>query len=242
MRRLALLALVLVIATAAGFWLISMVTLTLYPTMDSYGWQSVPLANNGFSDNFQITSAIVKPNNMRGWVAFNVSQIPSDAWVLRAQFLLRLWQKSPNDPSNGFGDSTGRIYGVYRITQLWKEDKVTWANQPNYTEDHHAVATVPQGEGGWNSSTPIYMEWDTTDIVRDWQSGIKNYGFMVRDTQENSPILYSTQFFTHNQVPNQSYFPRLVVTYVRPQSIVVFAGILLAEGLSVAILWRKKRM
>jgi len=240
MKRVPILVLGLLILTVAGFWATSVVTLALPPTMDSYSWQSIPYSNNGGSNNFQITSANFNPKNMRGWVAFNISNMPSDALVLRAQLRLRIWHKTTNDPSHRVGDSTGRIYGVYRITQPWQEYNVTWANQPNYTEDHHATAAVPEGQTDW-SGPLMYMNWDVTDIVRIWESGTNNYGFLVRDTQENSPILYSTQFFTHDQVPNQTYYPRLIVTYIRVQSLLWLGGIFLMEGLIITILLRIQR-
>ena len=236
MKRSAVLVLLLVLATAGAFWLTSVVTLTLYPTKDSYSWESVPLSNNGNSDNFGIMSANVNPLNMRGWIEFNISGVPSNAWIITAQFRLRMWSKSPNDPSMGFGDSTGRIYGVYRLAQPWGEENVTWANQPNYTEDHYASAAVPSGQTNW-AGPPLYMSWDLTPTVRDWQSGIPNYGLVVRDTHESSPILYATQFFTHNKVPDQSYYPRLTVTYIMPQSLVVLGGVLLVEALAITVAW-----
>jgi hypothetical protein len=185
-------------------------------------------------------SANVKPLNMRGWIGFNVSGIPSGAWIINAQFRLRIWSKSPNDPSSGFGDSTGRIYGVYRLTQPWGEDDVNWANQPNYTENHYATAAVPPGQTGWYGP-PLYMTWEATAIVRDWLSGTPNDGLVVRDAQESSPILYATQFFTHEKVPDQSYYPRLTITYVMPQSVVVFGSVLLAEVLGFIVVWRRHR-
>jgi hypothetical protein len=239
LKRFPTLVLVLLLATVAGFWVTSVATLTLYSTIDSYAWQSVPDANNGYSDNFQITSGSVNPRNMRGWIAFDLRGIPSDALVIRAELRLRIWSKSQEDPSRGFGDSTGRIYGVYCITQPWQESNITWTNQPTYTEEHHAIAAVPPGQAGWFGPL-LYMDWDLTDIVRDWQSGVPNYGVMVRDTQENSPILYSTQFFTHDHVPNETYYPRVIVTYVRSQSLALFGGVLLVEGLSITVLWRMR--
>jgi hypothetical protein len=232
-----ILAIAVLVVTVVGFWVTSVVTFSVYPTADTYAWQSVPDANNGYSDNFEITSATVNPKNMRGWVAFDLRGLPSDAWILSAQLQLRVWSKSDNDPSRGFGDSTGRIYGVYRITQPWRENNLTWTNQPNYTDEHYAIATVPPGHTDWNGP-PLYMNWDVSSIVREWQSGIPNYGVVVRDTQENSPILYSTQFFTHNQVPNQSYYPKLTVTYAPLQSVLVLAVVLAVEGLVIVIVWR----
>ena len=230
----------MLILTVAGFVAASTVTVSLPPAMDSYSWQSFPHSNNGGSNNFQIMSANFNPKNMRGWIAFNISSIPSDALVFRAQLGLRIWYKTTNDPAHKVGDSTGRIYGAYRITQPWQNWVVTWANQPNYTDEHHATSPVPVGQTDWNGP-PMYMYWDVTDIVRDWQSGISNYGFVIRDTQENSPILYSTQFFTNRQVPNSSYYPRLIITYIPAQSLLWLAGILIIEVLIITILLRKGR-
>src|SRR5208283_2197811 len=117
--------------------------------MDSYSWQSVPRANNGHSYNFEITSYDKPPYNMRGWIAFNVSKVPNDAWVLKGTFRLRLWHKTLNGPVMGTGDTTGRIYGAYRLTQPWTETGVNWINQPNYTELHHVESPVPTSQGGW---------------------------------------------------------------------------------------------
>ena len=160
--------------------------------------------------------------------------------LVHADFRLRVWSKSNDDPSKRFGDSTGRIYGVYRITQPWNESDENWTNQPTYTEEHYASAKVPPGDSGW-SGPLLYMDWDVTGIVQDWRSGAANYGFVVRDTQENSTTLYSTQFFTHDQVPNQSYYPRLMMAYIMPESLLMLVGVLLAEVLASVLLLRRNK-
>ncbi len=216
-------------ATAAIFWATSTSTIMIYPDKDSYSWESVPLANNGHSDNFEITSYNQPPYNMRGWIEFNTSSIPADAWVISAKLRLRVWHIStPEDPFPNTGDSTGRIFGVYRLSEPWAETGVNWVNQPSYTEEHHATAPVPSGQGGWNGPL-LWMEWDITDIVKDWHSGIGNDGLVVRDTQENASTFYTTQFFTHDQVPNESYYPRMVVTYVFPMNFAILCVVLVAE-------------
>jgi hypothetical protein len=203
LKPLLLLALALYGLTVAVFWVTSVRTLTLYAVKDSYGWESFPNANNGGSDNFAITSSTSGAKNMRGWLEFNTTKIPTDDWIMNAKVRLRVWHKTTDDQNSQepTTDSTGRVYGVYRITQPWGEYNVTWGNQPNYTEDHHATTAVPPGQGGWEGPL-LYMDWDITDIVKDWLSGAPNYGVMVRDTQENAPIYVSTQFFTHDKVPN----------------------------------------
>lgn len=241
MKRSLLLILIVAIyaATGALFWVAGLKTVTLYPTKDSYSWESVPLANNGYSDNFEITSYNKPPFNMRGWIDFNTSSIPSNVWLISAQLRLRLWTKSPNDPTQNMADSTGRMYGVYRLIQPWAENRINWVNQPNYTDEYHATSPVPPGEGGWNGPL-LWMNWDITGIMRDWLSGVNNDGLVVRDMQENSSTFYTTQFFTHDQVPNRSYYPRLVITYILPQDIAMFAMALLVETAFI-LAWRRRQ-
>jgi len=222
--------------TTIGFYATAVTTVTLYPSKDSYAWESVPDANNGKSDNFEITS--YAGHNMRGWVEFNTSSIPADAWIMTAQLRLRLWQKTTDSPP--YGDSTGRVYGVYEITEPWGEMTVTWAHQPQYTDLHHSTSTVPTEQGGWYAPI-VLMSWDITDVMIDWQHGTPNYGLVVRDTQENATLLYSTQFFTHDQVPNETYFPRLVVTYVDPVGVYILAILIGLESLVLAVWIRRHR-
>ena len=210
-------------------------TVELYPSKDSYSWQSVPDANNGKSDNFEITSYV--GHNMRGWIEFSTSKIPTDGWIVSARLRLRLWQRTVDSPP--YGDASGRRYGVYRITQPWGEMTVNWANQPAYTEDHHATAQVPAEQGGWFGPV-VWMDWDVTDLMKDWQHGVPNYGLLVRDTQEDEPTrLYSTQFFSHDQVPNEGYFPRLIITYLNPNVLYAFIILMALELTLCAVLVKK---
>jgi len=84
------------------------------------------------------------------------------------------------------------------------------------------------------------MRWDVTEIVRDWMSGAPNFGVLVRDTQEYAPLLYSTQFFAHDKVPSQEYYPALTVTYVSHTALAVFALATFLEVVLIIILSRLK--
>lgn len=236
MKSKSIILLIIVISTIGAFFETNFRSVTIYPTKDSYSWQSVPNANNGKSDNFEIASSNKPPYNMRGWIEFNISKIPSGAWITSTTFRLRLWHKTTNDPHQG--DSTGRIYGVYRVTQPWAETGVNWVNQPNYTTVHGTTSPVPTEQGGWFGPV-VWMDWDLSSIMNDWQQGQPNYGLVVRDTQENASTFYSTQFFTHDQVPNEGYFPRLIVTYLNPTLFFVFI-ILIAIELAPCTIWLKR--
>ena len=233
MRRvIAVLLIVLIYGGTFGiFWITAVHTVTLYPVAQSYSWQIVPLANNGGSDNFEITSWH-NGHNMRGWLEFNASSIPQQAWIMSATLSLRLWQKTTNQSQ--LGDPTGRIYGVYALTSPWTDEGINWVNQPNWTDYHHAESSVPSGQGGWYGPL-IYMNWDLSEMVKDWQSGVPNNGVVVKDTQENASLLYSTQFFTIHQTPNRSYFPRLIVTYLYPEEVYATIIVFLVETALISL-------
>jgi len=226
-------------ATLGIFWTSSIETVTLYPVAQSYSWEIVPLANNGGSNNFEITSWH-SGHNMRGWIAFNMSSIPQGVWIMSATLNLRLWVKTTSNQSQ-LGDPTGRLYGVYALTGPWTDEGINWANQPNWTEPDSATSPVPPGQGGWYGPI-IWMQWDLTGMVKDWQSGaLPNYGFVVKDTQENASLLYSTQFFTIHQVPDKTYYPRLVVTYLYPEEVYGIIILIIAETTLFSVMLMRAR-
>ena len=239
MRRLTIVLLIVLIygATLGGFWAFAIHTVTLYPVAQSYSWQIVPLANNGGSDNFEITSW-QNGHNMRGWIEFNLSSVPQRAWIMSAILILRLWQKTTN--GSQLGDPTGRLYGVYALTQPWQDEGINWVNQPPWTDYHSATSAVPPGQGGWNGPL-IWMNWDLTDMVKDWLSGVPNDGVVVKDTQENASLLYSTQFFTIHQTPNQTYYPRLIITYIDPEEVFVAIIIIILETALIIVIRLRER-
>jgi len=241
LRKFVAVVLVVVVygATLGIFWAAAVQTLTLNPVAQSYSWEIVPLANNGGSNNFEIMSWH-SGHNMRGWIAFNVTPIPQNTWIISAILNLRLWVKTTPNQSQ-LGDPTGRLYGVYALNGPWTDEGINWANQPNWTNQDSATSPVPPGQGGWYGPI-IWMQWDITSMVKDWQSGaLPNYGMVVKDTQENASLLYSTQFFTIHQVPDQSYYPRLVVTYLYPDEVYGAIVLIIAETILISILLTRTR-
>ena len=237
--RIAILIALLYLATVGIIWATLIHTVSIFPFAQSYSWEIVPLANNGGSDNFEITSWH-SGHNMRGWIQFNVSSIPQGAWIISATLRLRLWVKTTN--GSQLGDPTGRLYGVYALTSPWQDEGIKWANQPAWTDQDSATSPVPPGQGGWYGPF-LYMNWDLTSMVKDWRSGMMpNYGAVVKDTQENASLLYSTQFFTIHQTPNQTYYPRLIVKYLIPDEVYGTIILVIAETLLViTILSRARR-
>jgi hypothetical protein len=86
------------------------------------------------------------------------------------------------------------------------------------------------------------MQWDLTGMVKDWRSGaLPNDGIIVKDTQENASLLYSTQFFTIHQVPNRTYYPRLVIRYLYPEEVYGIVIVIAAETVLISVLLLRAR-
>jgi hypothetical protein len=85
------------------------------------------------------------------------------------------------------------------------------------------------------------MDWGLTNMVRDWHSGVPNYGVVVKDTKENATLLYSTQFFTFHQTPNESYFPKLMITYLNPVGLYATLAVVFTETVLFGFFWMRSQ-
>jgi hypothetical protein len=101
-------------------------------------------------------------------IKFNVSPIPTNATISLVKLKLYYYMWYANNPS-------GRDLNLYRITNNWNEETVTWNTQPSYASQPSASSSVPL-------STDIWMEWDVTKDVQDFIDGLQvNCGWKVTD-------------------------------------------------------------
>ena len=111
-----------------------------------------------------------------GLVKFDLSTIPVGAIINSAT--LRLVITSTYGGSPG-----GKTVMVYRVTQDWTENEVTWINAKSgnpwstpggvWAPEHLVSTTV-------NPPSNMVVTWTVTDIVKDWISeGKDNFGFIL---------------------------------------------------------------
>jgi len=101
----------------------------------------------------------------RSYVRFNLTEVPSDAEILKA-FLKLYMYSAPKSP---------QIYEAYRITSDWSEHWLNWTVQPTYAAYPTNYTTIsPTQSTGW-------VSWDITEDVNAWYSGSSpNYGMMLK--------------------------------------------------------------
>jgi hypothetical protein len=120
---------------------------------------------------------------------FSLASIPSSQRLVSAT--LRVWV-------TGAENST---VSVYRVTQSWAENTLTWANSGGVSHDATVVGTfVPASSGR-------YYDVDVTSLVAQWRSGAAaNNGVITRLASNNTLAT-----FTSREWATTTQRPQLVV-------------------------------
>lgn len=100
---------------------------------------------------------------------------------------------------------TPNIY-AYRVAGSWDSGTITWNNKPAYVDStsyENRSDKAILGSDGWFS-----MECRT--MVRNWKKGTPNYGFCVKDLNENNTSIWNTLCSSDAASPNK---PELVINF-----------------------------
>ena len=155
---------------------------------DTWVDQDAPTSNKGTDDELKVRSKSGS-DNRRAFVNFDVSSVASGSEVTGAT--LRLFLKDAP--------------GVPRITDNWTEDSLDWDPQPG-----NAGVTDDVASGTTND---VWLEWDVTSDVQGFVSGdLTNYGWMVRDSSEDSSTGREGKFRS-SEDGNELQRPQLVVDF-----------------------------
>lgn len=127
------------------------------------------------------------------YVKFDLSELPPDATIQSARFVLRYSGNYPGE----------RTVELGRIEAAWDENTVTFGDEIAITWGG-PTATV-------DGDTASDVSWDVTDIVTNWQNGSRlNEGLALRG-QGNGP----GKLF-HSKETSSEYPPRLLIEYTAP--------------------------
>ncbi|MCL6450734.1 MAG: DNRLRE domain-containing protein [Acetobacteraceae bacterium] len=132
---------------------------------------------------------------MRSYLRFNVSAVPRDAFIERAE--LQLYQ-------DGYDGGTTCTIVPYRPKLSWTEDTITWNNQPSLVDPLTGVACGTAD--GWKA-------WDVKPYLRNWVYNTEygNFGVCLRQNYETNNA--SRAFYSSDYLGDPTLRPKLVVTY-----------------------------
>lgn len=171
-------------------------TVTLNPTADTYVWTGDSGAvNYGTQPNISILYGS-SAARARSLLRFDLSSIPSDATVSKATLGLTL------SSTSGSGTIT---MNVFRATQDWMEEIVTWNTQP--TTNEQITSSLVNRDPGTKT-------WDLTTAAQNWISGAwANQGFIVIGRESGAATDAYTRLFWSREGATP---PTLSITYTVP--------------------------
>lgn len=175
---------------------------TIYAGKDSYIRQGYPTANYGTDVQIQEYPRNIGYNR-RGLVWFDLSPIPPGATISSATLYLYEAQT--------FGST--RTIGIYRLTQGWIENSVTWnrydgTNLWGLAGSDYESTAVATANISWTGA----LKWDSWNVIAGVSDFVNdaylNYGWLIKDTVEDTSEAY--WFFNSREDVNQPY---LVINY-----------------------------
>jgi predicted ribosomally synthesized peptide with SipW-like signal peptide len=168
------------------------------PIADAYVDQSQGNKNFGSFKELSIKSK--SSDNNRTFIKFDFN-FPSGTNILSSN--LKLYMKS--------APSTSRNYEIRRVTGTWTENGINWNNQ-------QAVATSVTDSIPSGTTKNVWLSWNVTSDVQSFVSGSStNYGWMIKDSNENSSTAYEAKF--HSRESNSIELrPILEVQFSAPEA------------------------
>ena len=141
---------------------------------DAWLKEAAPNENHG---NDKELSAKSKPtDNFRALYRFDFSALPANANVTRADLWLRVTVE----------DDSGQPVNIYRVTDAWSENTVTWNNTGNDFDPAVHASFVPD-DTGWERI-------DISGLVQSWVCGeFDNDGLMLIPTSSDKESKYTSK-------------------------------------------------
>jgi hypothetical protein len=135
--------------------------------------------------------------NKRTFIKFDLSSIPQNVTINQA--LLQLYLID--------APGSSRVYEIYRVLENWEERSITWNNQPQN------IATIPTDSisyGGSGVPKNVWLSWNvTSDVIYFYNNQNQNFGWLIKDSQENETTGREAVFRSNNYTADLSLRPKL---------------------------------
>jgi hypothetical protein len=174
---------------------IQIITTSFSPSKDSY-IREESNSNYGDEEFIRVGFSYIR----RGLISFDITSIDGKTIISAELKVYKFYDYYYCDDS----DPVGRTYNVHRILENWNENSVRWNNRPNYDNSITDSDIVPDDDN--------WMIWNVTDDVQYFANGFTNYGWVIKDNEEED--CYSCSYFRSRDYSDSDYWPVLEVTYI----------------------------
>jgi PKD repeat protein len=206
-------------------------TLTLRPAtegMDAYVFKLEGCAETGSFVNAVNTNFGSKPvltalsrnsswegctsGIQRSFIQFNgITGVPPNAKIQSARLILYGLPETSREGGNSYYDGSSNTQKntawIQRVTSEWKEEEVTWKNQPSTTTANQVEVPASRRRWNWNA------EIDVTQLLKDIRAS-RNFGFALTLQAEDGT---RNLVFASSDHPDKSRHPMLIICYTLEQ-------------------------
>jgi len=156
------------------------------------------------------------PCNIRSYINFNLSQIPTNGVVTSAKLYLKALPAGA--AGNGYSGQptfgTNNSCTIRRVTQSWGEYSITWNNKPSTTSQNEV--TLAQSSSSFQN-----YEVDMLNLIKNQlDSPTTSFGFELKHIAEGTS--YNSMIFGSTDHPIDSLRPRLEICYFVPNGQPIF--------------------
>ncbi|MEX2245221.1 MAG: DNRLRE domain-containing protein [Dehalococcoidia bacterium] len=167
---------------------------TLGATGDTYVDEGSPSTTHGSDAELDVDGN--SSQTRRSYSAFDVGgTVPGGATIQSATLTLCITNVS---------GAAGRTHGLHRVTGSWTESTLSWNTQPAFSSTATDSFTVP--------GMPQCVDFDVTADVQAWVSGTTDYGWILKDSLENTSG--SASLYASREYGSSGSRPSLSVSYV----------------------------
>lgn len=144
------------------------------PAADTWLKEASPNENHG-SDK-ELSAKNKATDNFRALYKFDLSSIPANANVTRAELWLRVTGE----------DDSGQPVNIHRVTDSWSENTANWNNTANDYDSTMSATFVPD-DTGW-------VRVDISALVQSWVCGeFNDHGIMLIPTSADKESKYTSK-------------------------------------------------
>ncbi|MGG9971765.1 DNRLRE domain-containing protein [Ferruginibacter sp. SUN002] len=163
-------------------------------------------ANTGEANELPIFSWTVYgfPVTGRALIRFSLKSIPKKSEILSAKLSLYGYPENFQSFAMPQGNKGDNIVVLQRVIDEWKENTVTWNNQPRVTREGEIA--LPISTSQWNYNV---INFDVTSLIKDMRT-TENYGFSLRLQTEQT---YRSIGFLSSEYSDVTKRPSLEITY-----------------------------
>ncbi len=192
-------------------------------------WGPTNTTNYGDTEylDTQVWTWNASPGKKRSYIAVDLLFLNDLSTSYVNQCYLNLFNPFSGEAfSHKYSSGKSNVTRIYKVTQSWHENSITWDNQPDFEDDEYTeigiIPSLPNTE-----SHEHILNIDITPVVLDENHHLEHnyHGIVMMQWTEDLSTIFHKMNFASKDYPDSDYWPQLCINYEFPEPVVLYNGI-----------------